>query len=147
MPEVYRVTPFPMSVPALQVIDSRRLITPRNQTASSSLPWRRTLKFFAASTRASRLKGGVRNLSARALFWNSRTISGDSWIPLRERIRPLSILIRFGRIPHVRNRPPRRGDYEVLAPSEMGENGLFYYLQLRQRDPLVGVLGNLAEIR
>jgi hypothetical protein len=42
--------------------------------------------------------------------------------------------LRFGKIPHRGRRPPRRGDYEVLAPSEMGENGLFYYLALRQRD-------------
>ena len=42
--------------------------------------------------------------------------------------------LRFGRIPHNGRRPPRRGDYEVLAPSEMGENGPFYYVALRQRD-------------
>jgi Omp85 superfamily domain len=42
--------------------------------------------------------------------------------------------VRFGRIPSNGRRPPRRGDYEVLAPSEMGENGAFYYLTLRQRD-------------
>ena len=42
--------------------------------------------------------------------------------------------VRFGRIPHKGSRPPRRGDYEVLAPSEMGENGAFYYVTLRHRD-------------
>jgi hypothetical protein len=42
--------------------------------------------------------------------------------------------VRFGRIPHNGRRPPRRGDYEVLAPSEIGENGPFYYVALRQRD-------------
>jgi Omp85 superfamily domain len=42
--------------------------------------------------------------------------------------------IRFGKIPHTGRRQPRRGDYEVLAPSEMGENGAFYYLSLRQRE-------------
>jgi Omp85 superfamily domain len=42
--------------------------------------------------------------------------------------------VRFGRIPNNGRRPPRRGDYEVLAPSEIGENGAFYYLALRQRD-------------
>lgn len=42
--------------------------------------------------------------------------------------------IRFGRIPHLPKRPPRRGDHEVLVPSEMGENGFFYYVQARQRD-------------
>jgi hypothetical protein len=42
--------------------------------------------------------------------------------------------VRFGKIPHNGRRPPRRGDYEVLAPSEMGENGAFYYVTLRQRD-------------
>ncbi len=42
--------------------------------------------------------------------------------------------VRFGRIPSNARRPPRRGDYEVLAPSEMGENGAFYYVALRQRD-------------
>ena len=53
----------------------------------------------------------------------ARSFRGDS---LRE--------VRFGRIPHNGRRPPRRGDYEVLAPSEMGENGAFYYVALRQRD-------------
>jgi hypothetical protein len=42
--------------------------------------------------------------------------------------------VRFGRIPSNGRRPPRRGDYEVLAPSEIGENGAFYYVALRQRD-------------
>jgi Omp85 superfamily domain len=42
--------------------------------------------------------------------------------------------VRFGRIPHNGRRPPRRGDYEVLAPSEMGENGVFYYVAIRHRD-------------
>ena len=42
--------------------------------------------------------------------------------------------VRFGRIPSNGRRPPRRGDYEVLAPSEIGENGAFSYVALRQRD-------------
>ena len=64
---------------------------------------------------------GDRGLSFYASYAHS--FRGDS---LRE--------VRFGRIPHNGRRPPRRGDYEVLAPSEIGENGPFYYLALRQRD-------------
>jgi hypothetical protein len=42
--------------------------------------------------------------------------------------------VRFGKIPSEGTRQPRRGDYEGLAPSAMSENGLFYFVQVRQRD-------------
>ena len=59
-----------------------------------------------------------------------------------DRVRDVLVGVRRGKREgeHLRSGPlgdgKRRlgGDYEVLAPSEMGENGAFYYLALRQRD-------------
>ena len=42
--------------------------------------------------------------------------------------------VRFGKIPSEGTRQPRRGDYEMLAPSAMSKNGPFYFVQLRQRE-------------
>ena len=65
-----------------------------NQTARSSGPSRPILKFFAASMRSSRSKGGVRKLSAIALFLKWMVRSGCAWRPLPELILPFSSLIQ-----------------------------------------------------
>jgi len=48
------------------------------------------LKFFAASMRSSMSNGGVRKLSAIALFLKWIVMSGRAWRPFCERILPFS---------------------------------------------------------